>query len=105
VRCSSTETISSANGSLDRPRRAGRADAGHQGLWYARESTRWGWLAVVDVLLTSPLVLVAGSTPVPTRSSPRPGSAGGILAGVVVAASTRFAQQRFNLMWSAMACC
>jgi len=85
-------------------------------LAYARESRRWDWLVVVDVLLTcgllltSPLILSAAQYAVadplittvwaavpPLVAGARFGASGGVLAGLVVAVATGLAQQEFNL--------
>jgi hypothetical protein len=84
---------------------------------YARESKRWGWLVVVDVLLTcalmltsrfvlsaeqyadaDPLITTVWAAVPPAVAGARFGRDGGILAGLVVAVGTGLAQ------WSRTTC-
>jgi signal transduction histidine kinase len=85
-------------------------------LVYSRESQRWSWLVIIDVLLTcallltSPLILSAAQYTVadplittvwaavpPLVAGARFGARGGVLAGLVVAVATGLAQKEFNL--------
>ncbi|MDT8910482.1 MacS family sensor histidine kinase [Amycolatopsis sp. PS_44_ISF1] len=85
-------------------------------LAYSRESSRWTWLVVLDVvvttglMLTSPLILspaqYAAVTPLittvwaaagPLAAAIRFGAGGGVLAGLVVAVGTGFAREKLDL--------
>jgi signal transduction histidine kinase len=101
----------------------GWAALGVMALWtmltslaYSRETKRWSWLVLADVLLTcalmltSPLILseaqYAAADPLittvwaavpPLVAGARFGASGGVLAGLMVAVATGLAQREFNL--------
>ncbi|HEY3711611.1 MAG TPA: DUF5931 domain-containing protein [Amycolatopsis sp.] len=99
------------------------AVVGAMGVWslatsvaYSRASSRWSWLVVLDVvvttalMLTSPLILspeqYAAATPLittvwaaagPLAAATRFGAGGGVLAGLVVAVGTGLAREKLDL--------